>query len=112
MTRPSPLATVVIDVKSLAQEMSNTDVSVTQYILSLSHAFHITIAIPVRKCEKPSIKAMAPEKRRLNTATEATIANGEDFGCYKSCRVFASVTRSKSGLRSIAARNEDNVMRL
>lgn len=49
VTRPSPPATVVIDVERLAPEIPRTGVVVANKLPAFSHVPYMTIAVPVHK---------------------------------------------------------------
>lgn len=71
---PSPPAAFVIDVQSVALEMSNTDVVVADELSTSSHSPYLTNAVQVRKRGHSSMITRARKKGHLNTATDSSAA--------------------------------------
>lgn len=78
VTRYSIPALVLIDVESVALEISSTDVMVAEGLPRSSYASYMTIAVQVRKRGNSRTIARSPKKCRLNTATEAATAFVKD----------------------------------
>lgn len=74
LNRFSLLATVVIEVESLATLISNTEVIVAKDLATASHEPYMSIAVPVRKRVNSSRIARSPKKRRLNTKIDPVTA--------------------------------------
>lgn len=74
VTRPSLSAAVAIDVKRVAQGMSNTKVIVFEALTESSHAPYMASVVPAGTHINSSTIARLPMEPRLNAATKATIA--------------------------------------
>lgn len=71
---PSPPATVVIDVESVASEMSSKDVMAAKELPASSHVPYMTVAVPVCKRRNSTTIARSPKKRCQNSATAPATA--------------------------------------
>lgn len=78
--RPSPSATIAIDVECVVSEIYSTEFMLVKELSAFVHALYMTIVVPVRKSGNSTTISRSPEKHRLNNAlkTATTVAKDDN----------------------------------